>query len=715
MKKITSIYRWLLLLILSFILFFLLISLANRKSAKAKFEQNFVEFKRNDRYASLIDSSFYQLLKIENNLQLFAVTKRENYYAQYLQSLSKMNIWIDSLDYYLNEQTQVNNGLDSLMKQKIERMRVFVSLKTLNDSLIIYAGKLQENIGTEDIRPTLLPADIRHLESVYVTSTTNIVPVKTNKKLFGRIKDAIYNKDLDFDTLKNKNIKTELDSDEAWANRAKQAENIKKYNLVLNSVVERLVNNHKKLHAKQTELFISNNQLLVKLKEVLQTLKSLDIERYNTEKLKTETKKSLDIIDKFYENVLLISVILVLIILLNIWSLYKNEKKLKKAKEVAVKQTKIKTDFLAHMSHEIRTPLNSILGFSEQLEKSELSDDQRRQLVSVQSASQILLSIVNDILDLSKIETGKLNIQNFPFFPRKTIDDIVSTLKIHADKKNLQLLVNYHFDQNIRLNGDEYRLKQVVINLVTNAVKFTKSGSVTINAVISENCVMRIEVIDTGIGIEKENLNMVFDEFTQIINKNDHNRHNGTGLGLAICKKIIESQRGFIGVESEVGKGSKFFFEIPYSNCKEVMQTKETQFVVGKTVNPMDNNQLLDKKILVADDNLMNIMLLKAIFKKWGVAFDEARDGLEALELFKTKHYDILLTDIQMPKLDGVELAKEIRSYPEREKAKLPIVAITANSMEDDVITYKKAGIDGCLVKPFKEETLYSKILEHLN
>src|SRR5690606_16375531 len=295
MKKITSIYRWLLLLILSFILFFLLISLANRKSASAKFEQNFVEFKRNDRYVSLIDSSFYQLLKIENNLQLFAVTRREDYYAQYLQSLNKMNIWVDSLDNYLNEQKQQNNSLNSLMKQKVERMRAFVSLKTLNDSLIAYAGKLQENIGAEDIRPVLLPADIRHLESVYVTSTTNIVPVKSNKKLFGRIKDAIYNKDLDFDTLKNNDIKAKLESDEAWANKAKQAENVKKYNVVLNNVVERLVNNHKKLHAKQTELFINNNQLLAKLKEALQALKRLDVERYNTEKLKTETKKSLDI------------------------------------------------------------------------------------------------------------------------------------------------------------------------------------------------------------------------------------------------------------------------------------------------------------------------------------------------------------------------------------------------------------------------------------
>ncbi|ADY51420.1 integral membrane sensor hybrid histidine kinase [Pseudopedobacter saltans DSM 12145] len=715
MKKITSIYLWLLLLVLSFILFFLLISLAKRKMATTRFEQNFVEFKRNDKYASLIDSSFYQLLKIENNLQLFAITKREDYYGHYLRSLDKMNIWIDSLDNYLNDQNQINNGLDSLMRQKINRMRVFISLKTLNDSLINYADKLQEAVNVYEVRPKLSPAEIKQLESVYVTSTTNIIPVKTNKKLLGRIKDAIYNRELDFDTLKNSDIKANIDSDEAWANRAKQAENIKKYNLVLNSVLDRLVDNHKKLQAQQIDLFINNNQLLSKLKETVKTLKSLDTERYNTEKLKNETKKSLDIIDKFYENVLLISVILVLIILLNIWSLYKNEKKLKKAKEVAIRQTKIKTDFLAHMSHEIRTPLNSILGFSEQLEKSDLSGEQRKQLVSVQSASQILLSIVNDILDLSKLETGKLNIQSFPFFPRKTIEDIVSTLKIHADKKHLDLLVNYHFDQHIQLNGDEYRLKQVVINLVTNAIKFTKSGSVTINAAINEHCVMRIEVVDTGIGIDKENLKMVFDEFTQILNKSDNNRHNGTGLGLAICKKIIQSQRGFIEVESEIGKGSKFFFEIPYSNCKEVVQTKETESKITKIINPMENNQLLDKRILVADDNLMNIMLLKAIFKKWGVTFDEARDGLEALELFKVREYDILLTDIQMPNLDGVELAKEIRSYPEKEKAKMPIVAITANSMEDNVFIFKKAGIDGCLVKPFKEETLYSKILEHLN
>lgn len=716
MKKIASMYRWLILLLLSFVLFFLLISLANKKRESAKLESNLIGYKINDKYTSLVDSGFYQLLSIENNLQLFAITKEETYQQAYLASLNKMKIWIDSLDAYLIHNKQDITGLDSLMKQKIEKMEVFVSLKNLNDSLINSAQKLQEFAGLKEMKTKLLPNDIRKLESVYVSSSnTQIFPVSSNKKLFGRIKDAIYNKQTSFDTLENQQVKSEIDSSQYWSSKAIQAENIKKYNLILTDVLNRLVRNHEIIQNKQAALFISNNQLLARMKENLSFLKELDTRKQDTERLKDETKKSLDIIEKFSENILTVSVVLVLIILVNIWSLFKNEKKLKKAKEIAVKQTKIKSDFLAHMSHEIRTPLNSIIGFSEQLEKSELSEEQRSQLISVQSASQILLSIVNDILDLSKVETGKLNIQSFPFFPKKTIEDIVSTLKIHADRKKLDLFVNYNFDKNIQLRGDEHRLKQVVINLITNAMKFTEKGGVTVNVSIHENCIMRVEVIDTGIGIEKNNLKMVFDEFTQIINKNDTNRHNGTGLGLAICKKIIGAQNGTIAVESEPGKGSRFFFEIPYSQCKKVESTKSVQVSDTVYINPKDNQQLQNKRILIADDNLMNIMLLKAIFNKWGIAFDEARDGLEAYELFKNGEYDILLTDIQMPNLDGIELAKEIRSYKHSVKSQLPIVAITANTLEDDLINYKKAGIDDFLVKPFKEEMLYFKILQHLN
>ncbi|MFD1632056.1 ATP-binding protein [Pseudopedobacter beijingensis] len=716
MKKLSSVYRWLLVMILTLILIFLLVSLAKRKNAAAKIEENFVELKKNNSYVSLIDSSIYKLLSIENNLQLYAVTRADVYYENYLLSLNELSALIDSLETHLNLTEQKDGvGLDQLVKQKVDRSKVFLYLRTVNDSLIVFSSRLNENVNLRDIKLRLLPVEINRLESVYVTTNTNFVPVKENKKLFGRLKDAIVNKDLTFDTLKTVDSKKESTStdnmDEVKENRLKNAERIKQYNAVLKSAISRLVNIHEDLKKKETELFLTNNTLLTKLKDAFQELKTLEDPNVQTTKLHQETKKSLSVIETFYEYVLIISILLVLIIFLNIWSLFKNEKKLKQAKEFAVRQTKIKTDFLAQMSHEIRTPLNSILGFSEQLENSELSTNQKDHLDSVKKASQILLSIVNDILDLSKIETGKLSIQSFPFFPRKTIDDIVATLKIHADNKKLDLIVNCDFEEDVELEGDEYRLKQVIINLVNNAIKFTKKGSVTLNVELTKDCVLKAEVIDTGIGIDKQNFDMVFNEFTQILNKNDLNRHNGTGLGLAICKKIIESQKGFIGVESEVGKGSRFFFEIPYTNCIRKVSPKVVK--KSKKLDAIDVSLLAGKRLLVADDNKMNIMLLKVIFDKWSVYFDEAKDGLEALELFKNNDYDVLLTDIQMPNLDGLGLTAEIRAMEDRKKSRIPIIAITANAMESNEFLYQKAGIDDYIVKPFKEETLYYKILKH--
>ncbi len=716
MKRISSAYRWVIVFVFTVVLILLLISLAKRNNVSTQLQENITDFNKNDRYISLIDSSIYQLLTIENNLQLYTVTKKQDYYLQYVSSLNRLTGYIDSLERILSVSIpdSYDKGLDNLVKQKKDKAKAFIHLRSVNDSLIILSTEISKSVDIHSINFGLLPVEINRLDSVVIVSNTKtkFVPVKTNKNLLGRLKDAIINKESEYDTLQTTNNNEEhivkSNTNSVQLNRYRNQQKIKQYNSILRGAVKRLIATHEKLKNKEAELFVTNNKLLSKLSNSFKELKELEDDNIESKKLEVEATKNIGVLTQVFDYVLIISIILAVITLFNIWYLFQNEQKLKKAKEVAVRQTKIKTDLLAQMSHEIRTPLNSILGFTEQLESSVLSVKQQGNLDAVKRASQILLSIVNDILDLSKIETGKLTIQSFPFFPKRTIEDIVSTLKIHADKKGLELIVNYSFTEELKLYGDEFRLKQVTINLINNAIKYTKTGSVTINVDIMPQCILKVEVIDTGIGIAKENIDDIFNEFMQIINKDDTNRHNGTGLGLTICKKIVEAQKGKIGVESELGKGSRFYFEIPYLNCSEV----EGLVDIAQTgeEHPIDINVIKDKRILIVDDNKMNRLLLKVIFNKWGIEYDEAEDGLDALRLFSQKEYHIILTDIQMPNMDGLGLAKEIR----KQSSLIPVVAVTANTIESDERHYKEAGINDVLVKPFKESTLYNKIRKYV-
>lgn len=715
MKKLSTAYRWGIVFVLTIILLLLLVSLAKRNNVSTQIRENITGFQKNNHYLSLIDSSIYKLLHIENNLHLYTVTKNKEYHSKYVSALGELSFYIDSLEKILPARdTEIN--LNHLVDQKIDKSKIFIHLRAVNDSLIMFSSDISEGIDFKDVNLRLLPVEINRLDSVVIISNTNIVPVKMNKNLLARLRDAILNRGIEFDTLSaiDRSMETiiKTNSDSVRASKENNEQKIKEYNAVVRGAVNRLIATHDKLKKKETELFITNNELLVKLSEAFKELKAYEKDNLENKKLQIETTKNLTVLEQILEYVLIISIILVAIILSNIWHLFNNERKLKKAKDIADRQTKIKTDFLAQMSHEIRTPLNSILGFSEQLGNSSLSEQQKENLDAVKRSSQVLLSIVNDVLDLSKIETGKLNIQSFLFHPKKTVDNVISTLKIHADKKGLELIVNCSFDEKLLLRGDEYRLKQVIINLVNNAIKFTKKGYVKLNVTVNSQCVLKAEVIDTGVGIDNANLDNIFNEFMQIVQKGDINRHNGTGLGLAICKKIVEAQNGIIGVESELGKGSKFYFEIPYSECSDIQIAEEKETIDEQ--GPIDLSLIKEKRILLVDDNMMNRMLLKVIFDKWGVNYDEAEDGTEAFDLFTQKNYHIILTDIQMPNMDGLELTRKIRSLEDADLAKIPIIAVTANAIKTDEDKYKKAGIDDVLVKPFKEDVLYYKITKYV-
>ncbi|MBK7945642.1 MAG: response regulator [Flavobacteriales bacterium] len=376
-----------------------------------------------------------------------------------------------------------------------------------------------------------------------------------------------------------------------------------------------------------------------------------------------------------------------------------------KAKERAEHSERVKQQFLANMSHEIRTPVNAISGMSTVLLRKEHLPAQQEHLDAIATSSEALLGIVNEILDLSKIEAGKLHLEKVRMNPRKVIHDVVGVMRYRAEEKGLTLDSAIADEVPVAVMGDPTRLQQVLMNLVGNAIKFTERGSVRITLDLQDRLtdavMLRATVKDTGIGITPERLAYVFDEFTQA--ESDHTRRfGGTGLGLTICKRLVEMQGGTITATSTVGQGSVFVFTIPYaSTTSEVgtMQPDDQQLTT--------DNDLHDLRILLVEDNKLNVLVAKEELSDAikGVVVDVAVNGKLALDKLQENNYDLVLMDVQMPVMDGYEATRAIRALV-GEKAGVPILAMTANVMQAEVQQCLDAGMDGFVPKPFKQTEL---------
>ncbi|MDN5214370.1 ATP-binding protein [Fulvivirgaceae bacterium BMA12] len=382
-----------------------------------------------------------------------------------------------------------------------------------------------------------------------------------------------------------------------------------------------------------------------------------------------------------------------------------------KAREKAIKEGKAKEDFLANMSHEIRTPLNAILGFSEQLSNTSLEKTQNDYLQAITSSSSHLLATVNDVLDFSKIQANKLSIEEIPFKLINVVKDVYATLILKAEQKNIKL--KYSFDEKLNqvLAGDPFRLKQILLNLANNGIKFTDKGYVEIKAILEKEfktkLIARIEVNDTGIGIAEENIHKIFEGFSQS-DSSTTRKYGGTGLGLSISKKLVELQHGTLEVKSEVNKGSSFVVELTFKKAKDFKPLPQENTL------PFSDQIFDDYKVLVVDDDKLNLQLTEIIFKKWGLKSDFVMNGKEATEKLEQDYYHLIITDIQMPEFSGIDLAKHVRALSDPKKSQTAILAFTANVMKDDIQKYLDSGINDYLLKPFKEAHLFNKIVSAL-
>lgn len=393
----------------------------------------------------------------------------------------------------------------------------------------------------------------------------------------------------------------------------------------------------------------------------------------------------------------------------NITEIRKTEEKLKKSREISEKANRAKSEFLARVSHEIRTPLNAILGFSEQLMQTDLNKLQKDYVSIIDKSSEHLLSLINDILVISKIEASKIIFDKLPFKIEYVVNYVYQSLATKADDKKLSF--TYKIDENLNqvLIGDSFRLQQILINILNNAIKFTHKGFVELKCKMKSETKNRVEVLfevsDSGIGISPEKLTTIFEQFKQA-DASITMKYGGTGLGLTISKNLIEMQKGSLSVSSKKGKGTIFTFIIPYKKGKETD-------IVHYEMHNVDSTKLRNKKVLLVDDDSINLLLGKTILEKFRCRIDIAANGNEAKKKLRHKKFDIILLDIHLPDISGLDVTRYLRDEKQNNSTK--IIAVTAAAMKDDIQGYFRVGINDFLIKPFREINLFNKMCEVLN
>jgi len=385
------------------------------------------------------------------------------------------------------------------------------------------------------------------------------------------------------------------------------------------------------------------------------------------------------------------------------------EKEMLDAKEQALQLSEAKEMFLSVMSHEIRTPLNAIIGMTHILLDNDPKESQLNDLNILKFSGENLLHIINDILDFTKIETGNLKFDDVAFNLHTLAGDSINSLQVNAQKKNITLSLIYDPNLPEEIIGDRTRLYQILMNLLGNSIKFTEQGQVDLHISLQNETKdlyeILFEVKDTGIGIPEDKLSYIFETFTQA--KTDISRqYGGTGLGLAITKKLLKLYGSDIFVSSQEGKGSTFSFAINFKKLDGKPYVRQ----------PVQNMPMFsNKKILIVDDNEINILIATRIISKWGFSIDTAYTGDEAIEMIKTKVYDLIFMDIKMPGMDGFEATQVIRSLPDPYFKNLPVIALTASSLDDEHSKFNDSGMNGHILKPFNLEELRALLAKFLS
>lgn len=679
-------FVWTILLVVILGSFVFMLLLTRGKSQTIR--ENIQELRKDMNGYQKVDTCISLLYVAENNSRLFIITQDSTYLKAFTGELHTVSRILNEFE---NERAHQPSALSRLMESKRESNEEFIRMKIMVDSLFALSVQRSEQIQQEQAQPK--PAPIRVKKTSKIDSVILADPQKKKRGLFKRLADAIANKRGDEVIQEKTKVITQRDSLVIPYLMARELDlsRYDEYNRVKRQLNE----------AEQRLLFL-NGELFANLQLTLKSLKAAEEEKARKFRgvLLSETSDKFEEVNHLFWAGALVVLLMTIIIIRNLIKLYRNDVTIVKYASLATEAARNKGEFLAQVTHEIRTPLNAIIGFSQLMDSDRLEGQMKESVDAIQSSSRILLTLVNDLLDFSKLERGKLTLQYQVFSPAELVNEVVSLMSVLAGEKDIEVVSKINIGQQVCLSGDEFRIKQVLINLLSNAVKFTPvHGKVVVEASLEsadgQKKYLKIRVKDSGIGIAQEHLKEIFEDFSQIDGVSAGKQ--GTGLGLAICKRIVELHGGKISVESVLGKGSEFRIAIP-------MQVTEKQKSAPARSQVVTQVELRGKKVLVADDTKLNLVLMSRLLEKHGLSYDLVGSGDDALELFEKQPYDLVITDINMPGMDGSELTRQIRTNPDPLKAATPVIGFTGDLSDRDKDFYANLGISGVLGKPFSEK-----------
>ncbi|MUP45349.1 response regulator [Gramella sp. BOM4] len=653
-------------------------------------------------YNQVISYSEIAQSNTENNQQLILVSEistdlneSENISRRLIQTGNKeelelYNAQIDSIKYKLREledtyqdidmETEVDS-MSSLLEKKTENLKELVALRDTDRNTNYYSKALAE----------LRNIDASFKDYNYENRFRNLKPYQKDVLIkwleYSREDNAeqITSQRLDSVVQSVKRVLTDLE----FANRQFQNEVIQKENQLLNNDM------------------IVNQQLRRLLSGLEQKERENSVQRAQVfQEMLNETQT---IIIFGGSIIALIIIFFIINIIGDITRSQRYRMELEEAKEFAESLLARREQFMAAITHDLRSPLTTVMGYTDLIQKTGLDDKQKHYLTQIKKSSQFILRLVNDLLDLSKLEAGKMLIEKISFNPKKLIEDTINNVIPAEKKKEVEIKVEVSPETNAQIQGDPFRIKQILANLISNAWKFTEKGHILISAELigkqGDDHILKLKVKDTGIGISKGMQETIFDEFSQE-NSSIEKRFGGSGLGLAITKRLTELLEGTISVESEPGKGSEFSIEIPVkklSGAREEVE-KEEQEPEEIMSKEFENIGL---RALIVDDEPGQLSLTVELAKSMGFEIDTAGNGKIALEKLSEKEYDIILTDIQMPILDGFDLIEIIRE--QEELRDLPVIALSGRTDVSNEV-YTKHGFNTNLLKPYKPADLKKAI-----
>jgi signal transduction histidine kinase/CheY-like chemotaxis protein/CHASE3 domain sensor protein len=686
---------------------------------------------------ALLHEILFTIYNAESNIRSYTLNEQEETLNAYFMELAKINDRVDSLLILAGNDRfflQIIDSINVQLNKKTMLLEQFIDLKRQDENSIFYQRALHEILQIAEGEGIL--REITH-QSIHDpefddadTEDYGEDVAEERRSGFRRWLNSFLGRD-DKKAKEQDQIAYESEISAVESDESPLAQQVRTDSIVtvyrdpdelrgdiestLRDIARSMVRKQQRLKAEENRILAEDKIVMDRIWGYVRTLE--DYERANAiEKAQTAHYTVRSTSNKIFYIV--VSSLFVLIVFslflvsdINKSRFYKNQ--LVHAKNRAEDLLQVKQRFMANISHEIRTPLNSIIGFSRQLGKIDLKKEHKTFVNAINQSSVHLLNMVNDILDFSKIEAGKIHLEDTYLNIKDIAEEVHNTLHIIAREKKLDFTIDTKKLKNHHVSGDPIRIRQILLNITGNAIKFTEEGSVRMflsDYVKDENpgiSYLSIRITDTGVGIASADQKKIFEEFAQSDNQVSR-KFGGTGLGLSISKKLVEVMNGSIELVSRKGKGTTFTIHLPLKIAEKPAEQAITE--------PVKTDQEITAKILLVEDDKLNRLLLKSVFNDYpGINLWEAEDALKGLEFIKKEKFDLIITDIQMPGMSGIEMVRQMKQLPDPLNIKTPVLAFTADITPENIIEIEQNGIDDYITKPVDEDQLLSKISELLN